>query len=707
MSGRKARIQGGLPYPLGATWDGKGANFAIFSSTAEKVELCLFDATGQRELERITLPEYSNYVWHGYLRDVRPGLRYGYRVHGPYDPENGNRFNPHKLLIDPYAKLLSGKLTWSDAHFGYRIGSPREDLALDRRDNARGMPKAVLIDPAFTWGTDKAPNTRRSDSIIYEMHVRGLQMKNDHIPVALRGSFAGLGSQAIIEHLVKLGVTAIELLPVHAFADDRPLTQRGLNNYWGYNSLAFFAPDQRFLASGMVEEFKSLVSIMHDAGIEVLLDVVYNHTAEGNHMGPTLSFKGIDNRAYYCLRPDNARYYEDYTGCGNSLNVAHPRVLQMIMDSLRYWVSDMHVDGFRFDLATTLGRLPTGYDPNCPFLQAVSQDPVLGRTKLIAEPWDIGLGGYQVGNFPPGWSEWNDRYRDVVRRYWRGDGGTVGEMASRLTGSSDIFNHHGRRPLASINFVTAHDGFTLTDLVSYNTKRNEANGEDNRDGINNNNSTNSGVEGKTGDPEILALRHRQKRNILATLFLSHGIPMLLAGDEMDNTQNGNNNTYCQDNPIGWTDWLSTAEQSDPISMLGFTRYLISLRKRFPGLRARRFVTGHPVEGESLPDVTWINPQGERMSGEDWTNPETRCFGYLLDAGGTTRGQEALLVILNSLEHGMEFTLPQGIFAGKWEKLLDTSIDASNGAKIEKSYVPVPARSLLLLHGDLSSEQRSD
>jgi glycogen operon protein len=696
---RKPRVQSGQPFPLGATWDGKGANFAIFSSAAEKVELCLFDATGQRELERITLPEYSNYVWHGYLRDVRPGLRYGYRVYGPYDPQNGDRFNPHKLLIDPYAKLLSGKLTWSDAHFGYRIGSPREDLALDRRDNARGMPKGVLIDPAFTWGSDKAPGTRRSDSIIYEMHVRGLQMKNEHIPVALRGSFAGLGSPAIVDHLVKLGVTAIELLPIHAFADDRPLTQRGLVNYWGYNSLAFFAPDQRFLASGMVEEFKSLVAIMHDAGIEVLLDVVYNHTAEGNHMGPTLSFKGIDNRAYYCLRQDNRRYYEDYTGCGNSLNVAHPRVMQMVMDSLRYWVAEMHVDGFRFDLATTLGRLPTGYDPNCAFLQAVSQDPIIGRTKLIAEPWDIGLGGYQVGNFPPGWSEWNDKYRDIVRRYWRGDTGTVGEMASRLTGSSDVFNHHGRRPLASINFVTAHDGFTLTDLVSYHQKHNEANGEDNRDGINNNNSWNCGAEGPTKDPEILALRHRQKRNILATLMLSHGIPMLLAGDEMDNTQLGNNNTYCQDNPVGWTDWLPPAAQADPASMLGFTRYLISLRQRFPGLRARRFVTGQPIEGE-LPDVTWLNPHGTWMLPEDWSNPETRCFGYLLDAGAT-HGEEALLVILNSQPDPVDFKLPIAMFDGAWEKLLDTSIDASNGALVKGNHVPVPGRTLMLLYGRLN------
>ena len=694
---KSTRIQTGSPYPLGATWDGRGANFALFSAHAEKVELCLFDATGQREHERIELPEYSNSVWHGYLRDARPGLLYGYRVHGPYDPANGHRFNAHKLLIDPYARLLHGKLAWTDALFGYRVGSPKEDLSFDRRDSARGMPKSVLIDPAFTWGAEPRPDTRRSDSIIYEMHVRGLQMKNERVPASLRGSFAGLGSRPIIDHLMKLGVTAIELLPVHAYVDDRPLLQNGLNNYWGYNSIGFFAPDQRYLMSGLIEEFKTFIGTMHEAGIEVLLDVVYNHTAEGNHMGPTLSLKGIDNASYYALRPDK-RYYEDYTGCGNSVNVAHPRVMQMVLDSLRYWVSEMHVDGFRFDLATTLARKPTGYDRDSAFLQAVAQDPVLAGAKLIAEPWDIGLGGYQVGNFPPGWSEWNDRYRDIVRRYWKGDPGTVGELASRLTGSSDIFNHDGRRPLASINFVTAHDGFTLTDAVSYNEKHNIANGEDNRDGINNNNSWNCGVEGPTTDSEIQALRMRQKRNILATLFLSHGVPMLLSGDEMDNTQKGNNNTYCQDNPLGWTDWPRDGREdhAEPGSMLDFTRYVISLRKQFPGLRRRRFASGAVQPGSDLRDVTWINPEGVDMTSENWTNIETRCFGALLDAD-VSQTREALLIILNSHHEQVNFTMPATSFKAVWECLLDTSSATGRGSGIASGHVDVAGRSLLLLH----------
>ena len=696
---KSSRIQTGSPYPLGATWDGRGANFALFSAHAEKVELCLFDHTGQRELERIELPEYSNSVWHGYLRDARPGLLYGYRVYGPYDPGNGHRFNPHKLLIDPYAKLLDGKFAWSDAHFAYRIGSPREDLSFDRRDSARGMPKSVLIDTAFSWGEQKRLDNRRSDSIIYEMHVRGLQMHNERIPVSVRGTFAGLGSRPIIDHLVNLGVTAIELLPIHAFVDDRPLLQRGLVNYWGYNSIAFFAPDQRYLMSGLVEEFKTFVATMHDAGIEVLLDVVYNHTAEGNHMGPTLSFKGIDNASYYALRPDNARYYEDYTGCGNSLNAANPRVLQMIMDSLRYWVSDMHVDGFRFDLAPTLARLPTGYDIKSPFLQAVAQDPVLQNARMIAEPWDIGLGGYQLGNFPPGWSEWNDRYRDVVRRFWKGDPGTVGELASRLTGSSDIFNRGGRRPLASINFITAHDGFTLNDLVTFNEKHNEANGENNNDGINNNNSWNCGIDGWTEDPAVNALRTRQKRNMMATLFLSHGVPMLLAGDEMENGQCGNNNTYCQDNTTGWTDWLPEHKMGAAAdgSMLDFTQYVIQLRKRFPGLRRRRFATGVVVAEGDIKDITWLNPSGKEMTSENWTSPETRCFGALLSAD-VPRAAELLLIIMNNHHEDRVFQLPELGFEGEWDCLLDTATESGRGDGIHSKSITIHGRSLVLLHG---------
>lgn len=661
------RLRSGLPYPLGTTWDGHGANFALFSAHAERVDLCLFDRSGQRELERLTLPEYTDEVWHGYLPEARPGLLYGYRVRGPYDPANGHRFNHNKLLIDPYAKALRGQIHWTDAHFAYRVGSSREDLSFDRRDNARGMPKSMVVDTAYTWGEERRPRRAWSDTIIYETHIAGMTRLNRGVPERLRGSLAGLASPAIVEHLAALGVTAVELLPVHAAVNDRHLVQRGLSNYWGYNSIGFFAPDPRFLATGLIDEFKTFVTLFHQAGIEVILDVVYNHTGEGNHLGPTLSLKGIDNKSYYHALPDNPRFYNDFTGTGNSLNLDHPRVVQMVMDSLRYWVTDMHVDGFRFDLATTLGRGPNGFSPQAKFLSAVLQDPVLASVKMIAEPWDVGMGGYQVGAFPPGWSEWNDKYRDCVRKFWRSDPGLIGEMAARLTGSADLFNHRGRRPRSSINFVTAHDGFTLADLVSYNTKHNEANGEDNRDGISENYSWNCGVEGPTDDPEINALRARQQRNFLFTLFLSQGVPMMLGGDELGNSQQGNNNTYCQDNPLGWIKW------PEPIpgegSLLDFARAMIRLRKSFPQLRRDRFLVGAPPAEGRLKDITWITPAGTEKTEADWSFPEARCIAFILAADG---GAPSLFAILNGHFEPVDFIVPDASFARGWRFLIDTA-----------------------------------
>ena len=547
------RVWPGAPYPLGATWDGRGVNFALFSAHAEKVELCLFDPTGHQEQARIVLPEYTDEVWHGYLPEARPDLLYGYRVHGPYDPANGLRFNPNKLLIDPYTKSLSGPLQWNDVVFGYRVGGQREDLAFDRRDSARFVPKCRVVETAFTWVNDRPPRVPWEESIILELHVRGFTMMHPEVDPEHRGNFTAFSTPAVIDYLVNLGVTAVEFLPVHAAVPERQLMQRRLTNYWGYSSIGFFAPDPRFLRSGTIAEFKTMVQRLHDAGIEVLLDVVYNHTGEGNHLGPTLSFRGIDNLSYYRLQ-DERRYYQDVTGTGNTLNLDHPRVLQLVTDSLRYWATEMRVDGFRFDLAPTLGRDDGEYSQGSAFFDTIRQDPELAGAKLIAEPWDVGPGGYQLGNFPPGWAEWNGQYRDVVRRFWKGDGGLVADMASRVAGSSDIFGYRGRRPWASVNFITAHDGFTLQDLVSYNEKHNEANGEGNRDGHDANFSWNCGVEGPSDDPAIVCLRDRQKRNLLATLLLSLGVPMLVAGDEIGRTQRGNNNAYCQDNELSWLDW---------------------------------------------------------------------------------------------------------------------------------------------------------
>src|SRR5712671_5668561 len=578
----------GQPYPRGATWDGEGVNFSLFSTNAEKVELCIFDASGRHELQRIALRERTDEIWHCYLPEARPGFLYGYRVYGPYDPGRGHRFNPNKLLIEPYAKALHGSLVWSDAHFGYRVGHSKADLSFDKRDSAPGTPKCRVIDSAFTWGDDRPPRVPWHDTVIYEAHVRGLTMRHPDVPPQLRGTYAGIGTAPVVEHLLRLGITTLELMPIHAFFDDRHLLEKGLRNYWGYNTIGFFAPELRYSATGRVSEFKTMVKALHSAGIEVILDVVYNHTAEGNQMGPTLSFRGIDNASYYRLVLDEPRHYMDFTGTGNTLNLQHPRVLQLIMDSLRYWVLEMHVDGFRFDLASALARELFEVDRLGAFFDIIHQDPVLSQVKLIAEPWDVGPGGYQVGNFPVLWTEWNGKYRDSVRRFWRGDGGAVSDLATRLAGSNDLYAHSGRQPYASINFITAHDGFTLQDLVSYNDKHNEANGEENRDGESNNLSSNNGVEGQTDDPEIIAVRERQKRNFLATLLLSQGVPMISHGDELGRTQLGNNNAYAQDNEQSWIDWTLTPDKR---TLLAFAIKIVRFRLSQPTLRRRKYFQG--------------------------------------------------------------------------------------------------------------------
>ncbi|MCC6531715.1 MAG: glycogen debranching protein GlgX [Burkholderiales bacterium] len=666
----------GRSYPLGATWDGEGVNFALFSEHAQQVELCLFSADGRRETQRITLRENTDHVWHCYLPEARPGWLYGYRVYGPYRPEEGHRFNPAKLLLDPYARNIVGGLRWSDAMFGYTIGNRRDDLSLDRRDSARGMPKCKVTEPAFTWGDDRAPCVPWHDMVIYELHVRGFTMLNPHVPEPMRGTYAGLATAPVIDHLKRLGVTTVELMPVHTFVDDRYLVERGLRNYWGYNTIGFFAPEARYSASGKVNEFKTMVRSLHAEGIEVILDVVYNHTAEGNHLGPTLSFRGIDNLAYYRQVDDNPRYYKDYTGCGNTLDMQHPRVLQLIMDSLRYWVSEMHVDGFRFDLAAALARELHAVDRLGAFFDIIRQDPVLNRVKLIAEPWDLGEGGYQVGNFPLGWAEWNDRYRDTMRAYWKGDEGLIGEFARRLTGSSDLYGRSGRRPFASINFISAHDGFTLHDLVSYNNKHNEANGEDNRDGHNHNLSWNCGVEGPTDDAAIRALRNRQKRNLLATLLVSQGVPMLLAGDEIGNSQAGNNNAYCQDNAIGWIDWSMDEERS---ALLEFVRRLIALRHKHPVFRRRDFFQGRPLQGAQVKDIAWLKPDGAEMTEQEWDQDFARCLGVFLsgeapgenDERGRPVTDRNFVVLFNAHHDDIAFTLPPCTMPCGWLELVNT------------------------------------
>jgi len=671
------RIAAGAPHPLGATWDGRGTNFALFSSTAEKVELCLFDPTGRTETDRIALPERTEDVWHGYLPDAQPGQLYGYRVHGPYDPEAGHRFNPHKLLIDPYSKRLGGQFVWTDAHLAYRVGHKREDLSYDRRDNARSMFKSVVVDQAHTLSDDRHPQVPWEDTIIYEAHVKGLTQLRDDVPRALRGTYRGLAAPAMIEHLHKLGVTTIELLPIHSFVDESHLPAHGLKNYWGYNSVSFFAPERHYGSEQIRNAFRSTVAELHSAGIEVILDVVYNHTAEGNHLGPTLCYRGIDNSAYYWLVPDTPRLYENYTGTGNALKLSHPRVLQMVMDSLRYWVEAFHVDGFRFDLAPTLGRTP-GFDPHSAFFAAVRQDPVLANVKLIAEPWDIGHGGYQTGGFPPGWSEWNDVYRNTLRRYWRGDGGHLGDLASVLTGSAPQYRHDGRGPHASINHITVHDGFTLADWVSYEQKHNEANHEDNRDGSDDNNSLNCGVEGPTDDTAILERRLRLRRNQLTSLMLAQGVPLILAGDEAGNSQGGNNNAYCQDNEIGWVNWTGLGTADD---MTEFVGGLTRLRRRYPQLRLRHWLEGKKADGSH--DVLWLRPDAAEMNDEDWNSPESRFLAYIL-AATEDRG-EPLFIVFNAAENGVEFTLPPWANVASWSRVLDTA--AHSVLPEEKSEVP--------------------
>jgi isoamylase len=695
LSSRFTSVWPGKPYPLGATWDGEGVNFGLFSEHAERVELCIFDPANRQHETRIVLPERTHQVWHGYLPDARPGLLYGYRVHGQYDPGQGHRFNPNKLLLDPYAKSIRGDLKWSDQHFGYRIGSPRQDLSFDRRNNAGQMPRSEVIDPAFSWGDDRAPRIPWADTVIYELHVKGFTQRHPEIPEHLRGTYGGIASQPAIDHLRRLGVTAVELMPIHAFVDDRHLVERGLRNYWGYNTIGFFAPDTRYCAEGHVNEFKTMVRKLHSYGIEVILDVVYNHTAEGNQLGPTLSFRGIDNASYYRLSPQDPRYYVDYTGCGNTLNMMHPRVLQLIMDSLRYWVTEMHVDGFRFDLAAALARELHDVDRLGAFFDIIHQDPLLSQVKLIAEPWDLGEGGYQVGNFPLGWTEWNGKYRDSVRRYWKGDDGVLGELAYRITGSADLYETSGRAPSASVNFVTAHDGFTLHDLVSYNEKHNEANLEDNRDGESNNLSWNSGAEGPTEDEAIHRLRAQQKRNFLATLLLSQGVPMLLGGDELGRTQRGNNNTYCQDDELSWLDWDAADDE-----LIRFTAELVRVRREHPTFRRRRYFQGKSLRGQ---DLQWLNPDGAEMSPENWSDPFARCVGALFMAAGfeerDPRGvritDDDFLLLLNAHHESIEFRLPSGV---GWRALVDTAreLTPADGADVQEERYVVGGRSLALL-----------
>jgi glycogen operon protein len=667
----------GTPYPLGATYDGVGTNFALFSEVAEAVELCLFDEEGNET--RARLPEVDGFVHHGYLLGIGPGQRYGYRVHGPHDPERGLRCNPNKLLIDPYAKAVSHGMDWDESLFGYNFDSPEER---NDADSSGHVPYSLVVSPFFDWANDRPPKTPYNESVIYEAHVKGLTMTHPEIPDRLRGTYAGLAHPVIIDHLQSLGVTAIELMPVHQFVTDHGLVEKGLRNYWGYNTIGFFAPHDAYAAlsdqGGQVQEFKGMVRAFHEANIEVILDVVYNHTAEGNHLGPTLSMRGIDNEAYYRLVDDEPKYYMDYTGTGNSLSVRHPHTLQLIMDSLRYWVTEMRVDGFRFDLAATLAREFYDVDRLSTFFDLVQQDPVVSQVKLIAEPWDVGPGGYQVGNFPPLWTEWNGQYRDTVRDFWRGKPATLGEFASRITGSSDLYQDDGRRPFASINFVTAHDGFTLTDLVSYNEKHNEANGENGRDGADDNRSWNCGVEGPTEDPEITALRERQRRNLLATLLLSQGVPMLLHGDEIGRTQQGNNNAYCQDNELSWVDWSLAGENK---GLVEFTAAVAGLRKQHPVFRRRRFFAGKPIrKGDELRDIAWFTPSGEEMNEQNWDDGFGRAIVVFLNGEGIPdldqRGMpvvdDSFLMAFNAHDEDIVMTLPVADYGRKWTVVVDTA-----------------------------------
>ncbi len=694
------RIWPGRPYPLGASWDGSGTNFALYSESATKVELCLFDnAEAEKESQTIALREQTDNVWHAYLPDILPGQVYGYRVHGPYKPAEGHRFNPHKVLLDPYAKAIARETRWGDEMWGYHIGDPKADESFDERDNGKFAPLAAVVDEAFTWGDDRPPQVPWNKTIIYEMHVKGFTKLHPEVPEPLRGTYAGLSSDAAIKYLKNLGVTSVELLPVHHHVDDRHLVDRGLENYWGYNTLAFFAPEPRYasvsLAADVIREFKTMVRNLHSAGMEVILDVVYNHTAEGSQLGPTMSFRGIDNASYYRLSHENPRYYVDFTGCGNTFNMRNPRVLQMVMDSLRYWIRHMHVDGFRFDLASTLARELLEVDKLGAFFDIIHQDPVISQVKLIAEPWDLGAGGYQVGNFPALWSEWNGKYRDCIRHFWKGDGGVVSEFATRFSGSSDLYEWSNRRPHASVNFVTAHDGFTLHDLVSYDHKHNEANKEDNRDGTDDNISWNCGAEGPTDDPKIRALREKKKRSFLATLILSEGVPMLLAGDEIGRTQNGNNNAYCQDNEISWVHWDLSPEQE---SLLKFVRRVIAVYHAEPVFQRRRFFHGKDIQksaGEQVVDaeqgIAWHQPSGEAMSKEAWSSGHARCLGVQLfghnidvDEHGENITGDTMLLLFNA-DHALtiNFKLPPPGEENPWELVFDTSREGNGEGEFPK------------------------
>ncbi len=697
----------GEPYPLGAIWNGSGVNFALFSENAGRIWLCLYADDGNRETERVEMTERTGPVWHIYLPEVRPGQRYGYRVDGPYEPEKGLRFNPAKLLLDPYARAIDRTLEWDDAMFGYTVGDPREDLQKDERDSGPLVPKSVVVDPAFDWGDDRHPKIPWHKTVIYELHVKGFTVRNPEVPENLRGRYPGLTSPAALDHLKRLGVTTVELMPVHHFVTERSLAARGLANYWGYNTIGFFAPDVRYSSSGtlgeQVREFKAMVKALHSAGIEVLLDVVYNHTAEGNHLGPTLCMRGIDNPNYYRLVGDDSRRYMDYTGCGNTLNMRSPYALQLVMDSLRYWIVEMHVDGFRFDLAAALARELHEVDRLSAFFDTIQQDPVLSRVKLIAEPWDVGEGGYQVGNFPPLWSEWNGKYRDSARDYWRGKDQELGEFASRFTGSSDLYEPSNRSPFASINFVTAHDGFTLADLVSYEQKRNEANGQDNRNGNDDNRSWNCGAEGPSNDPEVNRLRERQKRNFLTTLLLSQGVPMLLGGDEIGRTQRGNNNAYCQDNELSYFDWARADR-----TLLDFTRALIAFRHAHPVFHRRRFFQGRAIHDGEVTDIGWFKFDGTDMSDSDWEVGFAKTIGIFLngqgifcpDMEGNRVVDDNFYVLFNAHYNALDFTLPVRDWGRRWRKVIDTanpSIDVEGGDIHEAgSRVRLENRSVVVL-----------
>ena len=699
------RIWPGTPYPLGATWDGWGTNFTLFSEVAERVELCLFDeaddGSGTLSETRVELTEADGFVWHGYLPGIAPGQRYGYRVHGPHDPPRGLRCDGSKLLLDPYGKAVEGKVRWDESLFDYQFAHPRKR---NTADSAAHMPKNVVINPFFDWGNDRAPQTPYHETVIYEAHVRGLTLCHPEVPAAQRGTYAGLAHPAVIAHLQRLGVTAVELMPVHQFVAEQFLVTRGLTNYWGYNTIGFLAPHNRYSSAGQrgeqVSEFKSMVKALHEAGIEVILNVVYNHTAEGDHMGPTLSFRGIDNAAYYRLSDHERWRYLDYTGCGNSLNARHPHSLQLVMDSLRYWILEMHVDGFRFDLAAALARELHDVDRLSTFFDLVQQDPVVSQVKLIAEPWDVGEGGYQVGRFPPLWTEWNGKYRDAVRDFWRGRPSTVPDFASRLTGSSDLYATSGRRPVASINFVTCHDGFTLTDLVSYNHKHNEANGEDNRDGTDDNRSWNCGAEGPSGDPAINELRARQRRNFLVTLFLSQGVPMLLAGDEMGRTQQGNNNAYCQDNTISWVDWSQAAAEQETLQ---FTETLAGLRRDHPVFRRRRFFRGQ-VPGAEKGDIVWLTPAGEVMTDADWDASYAKSLAAFLngdaisepDPRGGKITDASFLLLFNAHSKPLTFTLPEAGYAAGWEVIIDTASGVPGAIHPPKEEIEVSDHAVVVL-----------